>query len=66
MFGLSPIVNGVLLKVLYQQKSFSALQLIGIVFSLAGLMAIFGNSSDFSVDAAWGYLQLLSVQSPMH
>jgi hypothetical protein len=55
-----------LLKVLYQQKSFSALQLIGIVFSLAGLMAIFGNSSDFSVDAAWGYLQLLSVQSPMH
>ena len=59
VFGLSPIVTGVLLKVLYQQKSFSALQLIGIVFSLAGLMAIFGNSSDFSVDAAWGIFAIV-------
>lgn len=59
VFGLSPIFTGVLSKVLYQQKSFSMLQLIGMVCGLAGLITIFGNSSDFNADAAWGILAVL-------
>jgi drug/metabolite transporter (DMT)-like permease len=59
VFGLSPIVTGVLSKVLYRQKSFSVMKLIGIVFGLAGLMTIFGYSSEFSVDATWGIIAIV-------
>ena len=54
MFGLSPIFTGVLSKILYQQKSFSKLQLLGMMCGLVGLITIFGNSNDFNTDAAWG------------
>ena len=54
VFGLSPIFTGVLSKVLYQQKSFSMLQLLGMMCGLTGLITIFANSNDFNADTAWG------------
>jgi drug/metabolite transporter (DMT)-like permease len=57
--GLSPIVTGVLSNVLYRQKSFSVMKLIGIVFGLVGLMTIFGYSHEFNDDAAWGIIAIV-------
>lgn len=54
VFGLSPIVTGVLAHFLLKEKSFSPLRLLGIGSGLAGLLVIFGTSSQFSADALWG------------
>ncbi len=59
VFGLSPIITGVLSKMLYQQKSFSMLQLMGMACGLSGLITIFFNSSDLNTNAAWGVTAIL-------
>ena len=54
VFGLSPIVTGVLVHFLLKEKSFSPLRLLGIACGLTGLLVVFGTSSQFSADALWG------------
>ena len=54
VFGLSPIVTGLFAHYLLQEKSFSPLRLLGIGCSFAGLLVIFGGSSELNPDALWG------------
>lgn len=59
VFGLSPIITGVLSNILYQKNTISVLQFTGILLGLAGLVTIFGTSRDFDVDSAWGTVAIL-------
>ena len=59
IFGLSPIVTGILAHVLLGEKSFTPLRLLGIASGLAGLFVIFNTSVQFSTDALWGLAAVL-------
>lgn len=54
VFGLSPIITGILSAVFLAEKSFSPLRIVGIFCGLFGLLVIFGTSSQFSLLALWG------------
>ncbi|MFK7794001.1 MAG: DMT family transporter [Gammaproteobacteria bacterium] len=60
VFGLSPIFTGVLSKLLYKKKSFSMIQLLGMICGLVGLITIFGNSDVLNSDATLGLLAVFA------
>ena len=59
IFGLSPIMTGVLAHFLLHEKNFSWLRLLGISVGLAGLLIIFGSGNGLSEYAIWGVSAVL-------
>jgi len=54
LFGLSPVLTGGLAYFVLRERSWTRVKLLGVVFSLAGLMLIFSQSIDFGSVAAYG------------
>jgi drug/metabolite transporter (DMT)-like permease len=59
MFGLTPIVTGLLAALWLNERSLTVTRLLGIVLGFGGLVVIFGNGIDFSNDAGKGVLAVL-------
>jgi len=56
IYGLSPIITGLLSAILISGSSISAFQMLGITSGLTGLLLIFGTSQDVNAHALWGVL----------
>ncbi len=54
LFGLSPILTGGLAYFVLRERGWTRVKLLGVIFSLAGLMLIFSQSIDFGSVAAYG------------
>lgn len=59
VFGLTPIVTGVLAALWLNERSLTVSKLVGIVLGFGGLVVIFGNGIDFTNDAGKGILAVL-------
>lgn len=59
LFGLTPIVTGVLAAFWLNERSLGYEKLLGIVLGIAGLVTIFGNGVEFGNDAIKGILAVL-------
>ncbi len=58
-FGLSPIITGLLMLVLYGENEFSKDKLFGLFFGLAGLALIFTTGFTLSQSAGLGIVAVL-------
>lgn len=54
IFGLSPIMTGVLSIYILNENHFSLLKILGMVLGIIGLVVIFNASESFGDDAVWG------------
>ncbi len=54
IFGLSPIMTGVLSLYFLNENHFSSLKMFGMLLGIVGLLVIFSASESFGADAAWG------------
>ena len=54
IFGLSPIMTGVLSINLLHENHFTPLKVIGMTLGVAGLLVIFSASESFGPEAIWG------------
>lgn len=62
LFGLSPLVTGVLALLWLKEDAFSAKKLLGMVFGLVGLVVIFGDARAMGDAHAWvGVAALLAA-----
>jgi len=59
LFGLSPIFTGGLAYFVLKERGWTTFKLLGVVFSLAGLVMIFSQSIDFGSAAAYGIAAVL-------
>ncbi|MEA1890748.1 MAG: DMT family transporter [Pseudomonadota bacterium] len=59
IFGLSPIITGLLMLALYGENEFSKDKLIGLFLGLAGLAIIFTTGFSLSVNAVLGIVAVL-------
>ena len=59
VFGLSPIVTGVLSAFLLVESGLTIFRLLGIFTALIGLMVIFNIGSQMSINAIWGLMAVL-------
>lgn len=59
LFGLTPIVTGVIAAIWLQERSLTASKLAGIILGIVGLMVIFGSGVELSDDAVYGIAAVL-------
>ncbi len=59
IFGLSPIITGVLMFVLYGENEFSKDKILGLILGLAGLALIFTTGLELSINAVMGLAAVL-------
>lgn len=59
LFGLTPILTGLLAYFVLNERGWTMLKLIGVFFSLLGLIVIFSQSIDFGSVAAYGIAAVL-------
>jgi len=59
IFGLTPIVTGVLATVFLKEQGLTATRLFGIVFGFGGLVVIFGNGIQFNHQTNYGIAAVL-------
>lgn len=54
IFGLSPIMTGVLSIYFLNENHFSLLKMLGMLLGVIGLLVIFSASESFGLNAVWG------------
>ena len=59
IFGLTPIVTGVLASVFLNERGLTPTRLFGIVFGIGGLVLIFGNGVQFNHHTNYGIAAVL-------
>ena len=59
IFGLAPIMTGVMAPLFLKERPLSLLQLIGILFGLLGLFTIFGSQCRADGDVIYGICAML-------
>lgn len=59
LFGLTPIVTGIIAAFWLNERSLSSNRLAGIILGITGLVIIFGNGIEFGNDAVKGILAVL-------
>jgi len=61
IFGLAPIVTGLLAALLLGEKNLTPPKLLGMLFGLAGLAVVFGDGAILEGRAAWGIAGVLAA-----
>lgn len=59
IFGLSPIITGVVSSIFFRGEFFSAIKLFSLLLAVVGLIIIFGHSANLGEYAAWGISAVL-------
>ena len=59
LFGLTPIVTGVIAAIWLQERSLTASKLAGIILGIVGLIVIFGSGVELSDGAVYGIAAVL-------
>ena len=60
IFGLSPILTGVMATFIYKENELTPGKLVGMILGTAGLGVIFASSMDVNVEAVYGILGVLA------
>lgn len=59
LFGLSPILTGVMASLLYGENELTPGKLVGMALGTAGLMIIFVSSMELNIEAVYGIIAVL-------
>ncbi|MGD8783865.1 MAG: DMT family transporter [Thioalkalispiraceae bacterium] len=61
LFGLTPILTGILAYFILNERGLTLLKLLGVIFAITGLGVIFSQSIDFGHAAGYGIIGVLTA-----